>query len=62
MIAKAKAFLQEDLDKNPSQKLTIVQGSYADRDAVREQSGEEKVDFMLLDLGVNMDHFKVAER
>jgi len=57
MIAKARAFLG-DLDEQ----VEIVQWSYADRDVIHMQTDIEKVDFMLLDLGVNMDHFKVAER
>lgn len=57
MIAKAKDFLGSEQDK-----VTIVQGSYADFSKIVEQSGVHQFDFMLLDLGVNMDHFKVAER
>ena len=57
MIAKARIFLSA-LDEQ----VEIVQCSYADRNAIHMQTDIEKVDFMLLDLGVNMDHFKVAER
>ncbi|MBP7847980.1 16S rRNA (cytosine(1402)-N(4))-methyltransferase RsmH [Patescibacteria group bacterium] len=57
MIEKAKAFLGDDADK-----VVIVQGSYADFPAIIKQSGVEQFDAMLLDLGVNMDHFKMAER
>ncbi len=57
MIKKAKEFLGDQAEQ-----VCIVQGSYANRQQICEQSGKSKFDFMLLDLGVNMDHFKVSER
>lgn len=57
MIKKAKEFLGDQAEQ-----VRIFQGSYANREQICEQSGKSKFDFMLLDLGVNMDHFKVSER
>ncbi len=57
MIAKAKEFLGEQMNT-----VTIVQWSYADFDKITSESKINQFDLMLLDLGVNMDHFKVGER
>lgn len=42
--------------------VVYVQGSYADLSTIRQQSGRSPFDAILLDLGVNMEHFKDAER
>lgn len=52
MLAKARDFLSE-----VAEKVTFVQGSYADFELIHEQSQVKLFDAMLLDLGVNMDHF-----
>ncbi len=57
MLAKARDFLAEVWDK-----VTFVQGSYADFELIQEQSGVKQFDAMLLDLGVNMDHFTDGAR
>lgn len=58
MIAKCEAFLSDDEKTS----LTIVQASYAEMPLVVEQSGIEQFDYILLDIWVNMDHFKEADR
>lgn len=59
MIAKAKQFLQEEhlLDR-----VDIVQTSYADFETISKESGVKQFDALLIDIGVNMDHFKEADR
>ncbi len=57
MLAKARDFLAEVTGK-----VTFVQGSYADFELIQEQSGVKQFDAMLLDLGVNMDHFTDGAR
>ncbi len=59
MIKKAKIFLE--LEDNVK-KLDIVKGRYDQFDIIKSQTWVEKFDMMLLDIWVNMDHFKVAER
>jgi len=62
MIAKCKAFLTEHLTPEEGKKFTLVKWSYAELPRVREESGVQKFDYILLDIGVNMDHFKEADR
>ncbi len=57
MLGKAKEFLSEHLGE-----LIFVQGSYADFPLIEKNAGGVQFDCMLLDLWVNMDHFKIAER
>lgn len=59
MIAKAKIFLEESW---LGERVTIVQWSYADFKKITEKSGKEQFDMILIDIGVNMDHFKEADR
>lgn len=42
--------------------MTVVQWSYADIVTICHQQGIRWVDFILLDIGVNMDHFTDADR
>jgi 16S rRNA (cytosine1402-N4)-methyltransferase len=57
MIVKAKGFLEKFHND-----IVYIQGSYAEFDRIEEESGVEQYDWMLLDIGVNMDHFKTADR
>ena len=57
MITKAKHFLWDDLER-----ISLVQWSYHEFDKIKKESWIDTFDCILLDLGVNMDHFKVAER
>ena len=59
MIQKAKMFLDEQWLWDH---IHYVQASYTDFTTILQQSSIEKFDFILIDIGVNMDHFKVAER
>lgn len=59
MLGKAKVFLEEEKVLDVVQ---FVQGSYADFDTIITESGVKQFDYILLDIGVNMDHFKVANR
>ncbi|HMT01017.1 MAG TPA: 16S rRNA (cytosine(1402)-N(4))-methyltransferase RsmH [Candidatus Absconditabacterales bacterium] len=43
-------------------KITFVHQSYAEIEKVLEELGVGEVDFILLDLGANMEHFKDGER
>ena len=45
---------------NPKFQITYINDSYSNIDSVTKQYG--KADFILLDLWVNMDHFKVWDR
>ncbi len=54
MLQKAQKRLEQFWDK-----IEFVHSSYANLDKVLE---DQKVDFMLLDLGVNMEHFKDWDR
>lgn len=49
-----------EFTKARSSQITPILSSYAHIDTISEQYG--KIDFMLLDLGVNMEHFKDGER
>lgn len=57
MIKKAEHFLMPFLDK-----VKTVHASYADFGRIKKLGWGDRFDFMLLDLGVNMDHFKEWER
>lgn len=59
MIDKAKIFLESDglLDR-----VQIVQWSYASLSHLSQESGRRDFDYMFLDIWVNMDHFKEADR
>lgn len=57
MLAKARSFLAEEAGH-----CTLLQGSYADFPLIGEQSGATAFSGMLLDLGVNMDHFTDGDR
>jgi 16S rRNA (cytosine1402-N4)-methyltransferase len=57
MLNKAKGFLEWYQDQ-----MCFVQWSYAELECITEESGVEVFDWMLLDIWVNMDHFKTAER
>jgi 16S rRNA C1402 N4-methylase RsmH len=59
MIAKAKQFLQEEalLDR-----VDIVKTSYADFPTIVDEAKVNSFDAILIDIGVNMDHFKEADR
>ncbi len=59
MIKKAKVFLWEAWVDN---QVNIVQWSYAEFSKIVQETGKKEFDYMLLDLWVNMDHFKEAER
>jgi len=58
MIEKAEHFLWTSYEN----RFTLVQWSYDEFDKIVATSKKSKFDVMLLDLWVNMDHFKVAER
>ncbi len=45
---------------NPQSKITYINDSYSNIDSITKQYG--KADFILLDLWVNMDHFKIWDR
>ncbi len=49
-----------EFTKARSSQITPILSSYAKIDTISEKYG--KIDFMLLDLGVNMEHFKDGER
>jgi 16S rRNA C1402 N4-methylase RsmH len=53
MLAKAQANLAELMRNTTS--MTYIQDSYANIETIL---GEEKANFILLDIGVNMEHFK----
>ena len=57
MLEKAKGFLSKF-----GEEMSYVQASYAEMERISQESGVEEFDWMLLDIGVNMDHFKTAER
>lgn len=64
MMEKAKERLADH-----DEQMVYVQGSYAELQKIRKQMSERievqtpiLFDFMLLDIWVNMDHFKVADR
>lgn len=57
MMQKAKERLQW-YENN----VVFFQGSYAELERIKSETKIEQFDFILLDIGVNMDHFKVAER
>lgn len=59
MIEKAKVFLE---DAGTIDQVCIVQSSYADLPKITTDSWIQKFDFILLDIWVNMDHFKQADR
>lgn len=56
MLAKAQGFLSQ------YDHIRYIQSSYADLERISTESGIAQFDRMLLDIGVNMDHFKTAER
>lgn len=58
MITKCEAFLTAEEQES----LTIVQWSYAEMPRIIEESWIQKFDYILLDIWVNMDHFKEADR
>lgn len=57
MLEKAKSRLNKNKNK-----ISYIKGSYGDIGQILKDQGVDKVDGMLLDLGVNMEHFKDAER
>jgi 16S rRNA (cytosine1402-N4)-methyltransferase len=57
MLVKAKGFLEKFQDE-----VIYIQGSYAELHRIQEESWVAQYDRMLLDIGVNMDHFKTADR
>ena len=57
MANKAKHFLWDGRDH-----CTFVHWSYAEIDRCLEANGGEQFGYVLLDIGVNMDHFKEADR
>jgi len=57
MLAKAKIRLKEN-----EEKVVYVQWSYAELEKIVQQAKIDAFDFILLDIWVNMDHFKVADR
>ncbi|USN54415.1 MAG: 16S rRNA (cytosine(1402)-N(4))-methyltransferase [Candidatus Peribacteria bacterium] len=57
VLAKTRVFLETELTN-----LTIIQGSYAELERIVAESGVAKFDYILLDIGVNMEHFKDANR
>ncbi len=60
MIAKARQTIdQQYFDEN---RIQIVHGSYADFEHIKQQTGVQQVDYILIDIGVNMEHFKDASR
>ena len=59
MIQKAKIFLKSD---NLLDRVQIVQWSYAQLEYIAQQSHISSYDYILLDIWVNMDHFKEADR
>lgn len=68
MIAKAIAFLDQSATEQEQDSwwakpwwLNIVQTSYADFDTIVSQSWVARFDYILIDIGVNMDHFKEAD-
>lgn len=56
MMEKAKSRLAEFTT------MKYVHGSYAELKKITDESWIPSFDYILLDIGVNMDHFKVAER
>lgn len=62
MISKAKIQIGENLTKPEKHWVTIVQWSYADFDLIVQESWQQKFDYILIDIWVNMDHFKEADR
>jgi 16S rRNA (cytosine1402-N4)-methyltransferase len=60
MIAKARQTIdQQYFDEK---RIQIVHGSYADFGRITQQTGVQQVDYILIDIGVNMEHFKDASR
>ena len=57
MLQKAKERLSEF-----GEQVQYVHGSYATFKLITQQTGMHQFDMILLDLGVNMEHFKDAER
>lgn len=57
MLAKAKDRLAEHKDK-----ITLVHGSYTDIPQILEENKLDKADYVIVDLGVNMEHFKDESR
>ena len=55
MISKTQQFVNDG-------RLIIEQGSYEQAPAFIKKQGRTGVDAILLDLGVNMDHFKDGKR
>lgn len=55
MIAKAK-----ELTKNYAQQISILHSSYAEVANIAAEKGA--FDYLLLDLGVNLEHFKDGSR
>lgn len=60
MIEKAKHTMDES--QIDPKHFKIVQCSYAELEKVVEESWVERFDYILLDIWVNMDHFKEADR
>lgn len=58
MLKKAKLRIQ-NAEWDISKRVEFVHGNYADIDVVL---GERKADYILNDLGVNLEHFKAVER
>lgn len=61
MLAKAQINIENMLQDHPGTKLDIayIQDSYA---RIAEIVPKQGVDFLLLDIGVNMEHFKDGSR
>ncbi|MFA5747864.1 MAG: 16S rRNA (cytosine(1402)-N(4))-methyltransferase RsmH [Candidatus Absconditabacterales bacterium] len=57
MLNKAEEILQNFKDQ-----IKFVHGSYSDIDQILIQNGYQKADFILVDLGVNLQHFKDFSR
>jgi len=58
MIEKAEQFIGESY----TDRFVALQASYHEFDCIAKASWEEKFDYIFVDLGVNMDHFKEADR
>ena len=58
MLKKAE-FIIQNAEWNISSRMEYVHGNYSD---IKNVVWERKVDFILNDLGVNLEHFKAVER
>ncbi|MBS8121808.1 16S rRNA (cytosine(1402)-N(4))-methyltransferase RsmH [Candidatus Vampirococcus lugosii] len=57
MLKKAKSYLTSFGDK-----IIFQNNNYSDLENISKNIGDKKFDGILLDLGVNMDHFKLSDR